>query len=411
MSENNDQNKYRERIKNKNLDSRWSQYGPSGFNGFLNQVARRLEINIETFLVGSISLLIFALALLFDKLALFVLGLLIAPILSPILALVFGINLGSIRFLKIGLTSFLLNIVSFFIVSGFAGFIARQFPEREFIIWKLFVNFEWAAIALLLVGILIMVSTLLKNPRQSSLVANVALAYSFYLPLIAAGFAFGLGLKNEFITAGITFLLMFLIALVLGVVVLLLYKIRPAGIKNALVLIVFFAIIVGGAIVYYQLFQNPEMPGITSNANEMVTATNETISTMDTDTSNTIDPSPTVKLITSTPTVQNTQEFSGIPTETIFIDPTNTATITLTPLPEIIWAEVRSPEGDGANIRSGPGFSSNIIKTVLNGTAVQVLDEVEVIDGVTWIHIRFIDGVDGWIVRNLIVSATPEPEW
>ena len=91
--------------------------------------------------------------------------------------------------------------------------------------------------------------------------------------------------------------------------------------------------------------------------------------------------------------------------------PTSTATITLTPLPTIIWAEVRSPEGDGANIREEPGFDAKIVRTVLNGTAVQVLDEIEVIDGATWVHIRFMDQVDGWIVRSLIVSATPEPEW
>jgi hypothetical protein len=410
MSESNEHNNYRERIKNINLDSRWTQYGSSGFNGFLDQVARRIEINIETFLVGSISLLIFALALLFDKLALFVLGLLIAPILSPILGLAFGINLGIFRFLKIGILSFLLNGISFFIVSGFSGFIARQFPEREFHTWKLFVSFGWAEIILLIVGILIMISTMLKNPRQSSLVANVALAYCFYLPLIASGFAFGLGFRNEFITAGTTFLLFFGISTILGVIVLFLYRIRPIGFKNSMVFIVFMAIILAGLVIYYQATQGNPIFKTSSNTSNLATSTSNPTRPISTRTLNSSPQSETTDLPTETPT-----QFSVVievePSETSEIPPINTATITLTPLPEIIWAEIQSPEGNGANVREGPGFSSIIVKTVLNGTAVQVLDEVEVVDGVTWIHIKFIDGVDAWIVRNLIVSATPEPEW
>jgi len=111
-------------------DSRWSQFGPTGFNSFLDQLSHRLEINVETFLVGAISLLLISLALLLDKFPLFMLAILITPIVSPILGLAFGFNLGSLKFLKIGLISLLLNFVSFFIVGGFSGFIARQFPER-----------------------------------------------------------------------------------------------------------------------------------------------------------------------------------------------------------------------------------------------------------------------------------------
>ncbi len=411
MSETNDLDNYREKIKNKNLDSRWTQYGTSGFNGFLDQVARRIEINIETFLVGSISLLIFALALLFDKLALFVLGLLIAPILSPILGLAFGINLGIFRFLKIGILSFLLNGISFFIVSGFSGFIARQFPEREFHTWKLFINFGWAEIILLIVGILIMISTILKNPRQSSLVANVALAYCFYLPIIASGFAFGLGLKNEFITAGTTFLLFFGIAIILGVIVLFLYKIRPVDLKNSLVLILFITIILAGLVIYYQSTQGNPIFKTSSNISNLVATTSKPTNPIFTSTFNLSPQTSTTLSKSATATQGITVAIEVETSETSELPPVNTATITLTPLPEIIWAEIQSPEGNGANIRQGPGFSSSIVKTVLNGTAVQVLEDVEVVDGVTWIHIRFIDGVDGWIVRNLIISATPEPEW
>ncbi len=411
MNQNNEQSNYRDIIKNKNLDAKWTQYGPSGFNGFLDQVARRFEINIETFLVGSISLLVFALALLLDKLALFILGLLIAPILSPVLGLIFGINIGSFRFIKIGLWSLLLNIVSFFLVSGFSGFIARQFPEREFRTWKFFIEFDWAAIILLVVGILIMISTILKNPRQSSLVANVALAYCFYLPLISAGFAFGLGLKNEFLSALKTFFLLFAVAVILGVVVLFLYKIKPTGLKNSIPLILFLGIIGFGMVGYYlqiqkQIDNQPLNNGI-GQITQIIPTNTQTVTVS----IKTPGPLITNEEFKTSPTLEISSAAVVVGTETINVTPTNTVTITLTPLPEVVWAEIQSPEGDGANIRQGPGFSYNIVKTVLNGTAIQVLENVEVVEGVTWIHVRFLDGVEGWIVRNLIVSATPEAEW
>jgi hypothetical protein len=380
-------------------DSRWSQYGPTGFNGYLEQLSRRLEINVETFLVGGISLLLISLALLLDKFPLFVLAILITPIVSPILGLAFGFNLGSLKFLKIGLFSFLLNFVSFFIVGGFSGFIARQFPETKFNLWQYFIEFNWSGLLLLFVGILIMVSTIIRNPQQASLVANIALAYSFYLPLVSSGFAYGLGYQSQFLSGMITFLLYFGIAIVFGVAILLAYKIRPIRMKNSwgIMSLLILMMVVGVIFIKPDILQKAKKV-IPETENFLVIEKNSLSQTTP------ILPSPT-----------NTQSIAVAeqekPTERLNYFPTSTATITLTPLPVIIWAEVRSPEGDGANIREEPGFDAKIVRTVLNGTAVQVLEEIEVIDGATWVHIRFIDQVDGWIVRSLIVSATPEPEW
>ncbi len=380
-------------------DSRWSQFGPTGFNGFLDQLGRRLEINVETFLVGAISLLLISLALLLDKLPLFVLAILITPIVSPILGLAFGFNLGSFKFLKIGLFSLLLNFVSYFIVGGFSGFIARQFPEREFVIWQYFIEFNWSGLLLLFIGVLIMVSTIIRNPRQASLVANVALAYSFYLPLVSSGFAYGLGLQPIFITGIISFLQYFGLAIVFGVGILFAYKIRPVSLKNSWGIASLIILMAIAGVLFFR-------PDIIQKAKEVIPEA-ENLMVIENTSLNQITP--------SQPTRTGTQSISAVeqekPTEILTIIPTSTPTITLTPLPSIIWAEVRSPVGDGANIRAEPGFDARIVRTVLNGTAVQVLGETEVIDGATWVHIQFIDQVDGWIVRSLIVSATPEPEW
>ncbi len=380
-------------------DPRWSQYGPSGFFGFLGQLSHRLEVNVETFLVGAISLLLMSLALLLDKLPLFILAILVTPILSPILGFAFGFNLGSLKFLKIGFISLLLNMVSFLVVGAFSGFIARQFPEREFILWRQFIEFNWTGLLLLFVGILIMVSTIIRNPRQASLVANVALAYCFYLPLVSAGFAYGLGFQDQFNTGMITFLQYFGIGIIFGVGILFAYRIRPVSLKNwwGFSSLVIISAVLGMFFLKPQTildFNKDEPESLNSLISNTLPAIENTP----------IMPSPTLTQVIA---IMEPEE----PTNVVEILPTSTVTITLTPLPQIIWAEIRSPEGDGANIRSEPGFTSKIVRTVLNGTPVQVLDEIEVINGATWIHVRFIDQVDGWIMRNLIVSATPEPEW
>jgi len=40
-----------------------------------------------------------------------------------------------------------------------------------------------------------------------------------------------------------------------------------------------------------------------------------------------------------------------------------------------------------------------------------VLPEVELVDGVYWAHVLLEDGRDGWMVRNLLLTATPAPDW
>jgi uncharacterized protein YgiM (DUF1202 family) len=88
-----------------------------------------------------------------------------------------------------------------------------------------------------------------------------------------------------------------------------------------------------------------------------------------------------------------------------------TPTITLTPLPTPVWAQIQASEGNGANIRSEPNFSASIVRTVLNGTLIQVLPDTVETDGNTWVLIRLEDSTEGWIIRDLILSATPAPGW
>ncbi|NTW44986.1 MAG: SH3 domain-containing protein, partial [Anaerolineaceae bacterium] len=73
--------------------------------------------------------------------------------------------------------------------------------------------------------------------------------------------------------------------------------------------------------------------------------------------------------------------------------------------------EIRALESNGVNVRADPGYNGRIISTILNGTLVEVLSEVEVVDSITWVHIRLPDQTEGWIVRDFLISSTPAPDW
>jgi hypothetical protein len=66
---------------------------------------------------------------------------------------------------------------------------------------------------------------------------------------------------------------------------------------------------------------------------------------------------------------------------------------------------------DGASIREEPRPDARIIISLLNGTLVEVLPDVVQRGTVFWSHVHTIEGVDGWIVQSLLMTATPAPNW
>ena len=63
---------------------------------------------------------------------------------------------------------------------------------------------------------------------------------------------------------------------------------------------------------------------------------------------------------------------------------------------------------NGIIIRPEPG-SLEIVTTLLNGNLVEILPEVVNKNGFLWMHIRTLDGQEGWVQNGLILTATPRP--
>jgi len=76
--------------------------------------------------------------------------------------------------------------------------------------------------------------------------------------------------------------------------------------------------------------------------------------------------------------------------------------------------QVGNTNGQGANIRSEPGASGRILKTLAEGANIEVLGEEREVDGQVWRRVRDTQsGVTGWIVRGAVAPAgsvaTPVP--
>ena len=79
--------------------------------------------------------------------------------------------------------------------------------------------------------------------------------------------------------------------------------------------------------------------------------------------------------------------------------------------PTLAQAYIKAPDSTGAIIRESPNFGAKVIASLLNGYLVVILPD-SFDDGTTsWAHVRLNDGREGWIVRDLLSTATPAPGW
>jgi SH3-like domain-containing protein len=76
-------------------------------------------------------------------------------------------------------------------------------------------------------------------------------------------------------------------------------------------------------------------------------------------------------------------------------------------------AQVANTSGQGANVRTEPGTGGRVLKTLAEGTPVDVLGPEREVDGRIWRQVRDSAGVSGWIVGGALVTPgtvpTPAP--
>ena len=361
---------------------------------YLNEIAKRLVPGVEFFALSLVAGLVFSLGILLDSPAILILGALLAPFMSPVIGLGFSTVIGSTSFFLRSMVALLVGSALVFGSGALAGWIAKLFLDLPLTQAQRFTSFTIPDFLLLTVGAVLAIYLTIRMPKQRSLVASVPLAYEIYLPVAVAGFGLAAGNTELFPqalkVAGVNIAWVILV----GTIALAVMKLRPSTgfgylLTAAIIVASMYGLIVSSAL----------GSAVRQQVEPFITLTPQK-------------PKKTNALPPTETEVVATKELTPVPSDTPqptnTLAPSRTPTLTITPKPAAIWAKVYSSDS-GALVRKTPGFDGEYLASVDNESLVQVLPEEEKVDGVYWAHVLLDDGRDGWMVRNLLVTATPAP--
>lgn len=365
---------------------------------YVGEIARRLVPGVEFFIFSFTAGLVIALAILLDSPAIYILGALLAPFMVPVVGLGFSAAIGSLSFFMRSIGSLLISAAFVFGSGALGGWISKLFDNLPLAQARHFTSFSVPDFLLLTIGAGLAIYLTVRMPKQRSLVASVPLAYEIYSPIAVAGFGLTSGITG-FFPDGLKVAAVFVAWVILiGTIVLGILKLRPFTFFGYLLT----AIILGGAL-YTLVISSALGSALQKQMEPFISRTPAAVIATDPETA-----TPTLSI--EVPTVApSTSLETFMPTNTI--PPTRTPTVTITPKPTPVWAKIYSPTYNGVNVRVEPGYNAAILASVPNDQPVQVLPEVQMVDGAYWVHILLEDGREGWMLRNLLLTATPAPDW
>ncbi len=356
---------------------------------FVEELAQRAYPSIDFFLFSLLASLLLGAAVLFDAQALFVLAALMSPFMGPLVGLSLATMVGSWRFFLQSLTGFV--VASLLVFSGglAAGLMVQAWPNHDFAQAVQHALFTWPDLFVLTVGAALTTYLLVRMPKQRPLVASTALAYEIYLPIGVAGFGLTGHVAGLWPNGLVVFAIHLGWAALVGTVTLVLMGLRPFN---------WFGYALGGTLGIAGVVAVVVISGFGMAMRAQAPVILPT-------------PTPTATLtLTVTPSMTpETPTLTPSPTSTLV--PTRTATATVSPMPTPVWARIKPNDRGGAIVRAEPNYDAKVVIALINDKLVEVMPDVHQEKNVTWVKIRTPEGVEGWVVLSLLVTATPAPAW
>jgi hypothetical protein len=360
----------------------------------LESIAYRAAPTFDFFVFSFLCGCILGLGYILDAPAILLIGMLVAPIVSPWVGAALSASTGEVRFFGQTLGGFLTALFMVFFVGLLAGLGSRIFQPLTSSQAFLHSRLWWPDLLLLVLGTMILVIAFIQTENKPA-IASLMVAYELYLPVSAAGFGLGSGVQGLWPEAGLVFLIHLALSLVVSLIVFFYMGFRPLEPQGYLLtagIVVASLVIVAGFAGLGSLINVRGDRGDATPAVVVATPTSK-ISLKSTPTPTAIQP-PTPTHIVTTPTAG--------------ITPTEGFTPSPTLLPTPVYGRVMS-KGDGATIRTIPGGAA--ITTIQNGYLVEILGDAPILlAGSTWIHVIVKTpsrDIDGWMLLNLITTATP----
>ncbi|MDO8754035.1 MAG: hypothetical protein Q7J80_09100, partial [Anaerolineales bacterium] len=374
----------------------------------ISDLSRRAYPSIELFVFSLVCGAILGLGFLLDSQTVLLLGILVAPLMTPWVGFLLAVLTGSPRFLFETLMALLISGALVFIGGLLAGFAARLFMPMTlpnvFIHSRLWIP----ALVVLAIGAVTLVASFARSESKPFL-PSILIAYAFYLPISAGAFGLGSGLDGVWPQGLLVFVAHFALASALGLITLYALRLHPSfggkvfsGIALLLFAGILFALMGSGLPSGFEADALPSTP--TAQAS---TLPSSTLSLPPTTISS---PRPS-----STPAARSStaEPPSPVPlTLNVTLPPAETATVTLTLQATPIYGMISASEGGGANLRqTADGI---YILTLLNGTIVETYSEIQEVNGVNWIHVyATLNGqrIEGWLLESIVTYATPAPNF
>jgi hypothetical protein len=352
----------------------------------LDNLARRAFPSFEFFLFAFLCGVILGAAYLLNAPALLLVGVLLAPLLTPFVGMLLATVTGSWRFFFLTLGVLLVAGALVFLTGALAGFTGRLWDNLPFNYVRIHAQLWWPDLLVTALGAALLAISFVRS-EQKPILASVMLAYGVFLPISAAGIGLGIGRDIGGVTLWPNGLLVSLVHLTLAIlcggIILMAMHFKPSR-ASGYILPVFIGLLSVATLVV--------LTGLVSLIRDGITS------------ARTIVPTPTSLIVpTATPLVIRT----ATPSPTSI--PSATYTFTPTPVPTPAYAIMAASTGGGALMRTEPGSGSGtVIMVISNGILVEVLPETQLVLSTTWVKIR-VNNVEGWVMQSVLAVTTQVP--
>ncbi len=346
-------------------------------------MAYRAAPTFDFFLFSLLTGVILGLGYLFDAPAVLLLGVVIAPVLTPWVGAMLAAVTGETAFLKQTMGGFLAALLVMVFTTGLlAGFVSRLLPSIATTQLQLHAQLSLFDLLLVAAGTVALTLAFVQS-EEKPLLPSLLVAYTLYLPASAAGFGMGGGIENIGVQALMVLLAHLAISAVVALLVFYYMGFRPLETTGYVVLglIALGSLALTVAIFAWgtnprggPTFGTPVGPNVTAATLVRPTATS---------------------VPTTTPT----------PTKRQFT-PTASLTAGPTAIPTPIYGRIGKR---GVYLQDEPGGTA--ITTLDSGYLVEFLpDSPSVLEGTTWVRVLAKTpnrDLVGWVRLDFILTATP----
>jgi hypothetical protein len=348
----------------------------------LDNLARRAFPSFEFFLSAFFCGAVLGAAYLLDSPALLLLGLILAPLLTPWVGLTLAISTGSWRFFFLTLGGMIVASLLVFLTGLLAGLAGHLWLPLPLFHANIHSHLWWADLFLVALGAILLTVSFTRS-EQKPVLPSIMLAYGLFLPLSAGGVGLGLGNTSIWPDGVLVFLVHLALAILVGGITLAALHFKP-GKAGGYLLPVLLGLLSLAALFYFT--------GLTDVIRDGIIATRRAV------------PTPTISLVL--PTMTPTSTRTPAPSATLTPSSTPPPEPSDTPQPTPSYAVISSPSGGGACIRPEPG--SGICTGLTNGIIVQVMPEIQSVNGTNWVHVLW-NNVDGWVLSTVLTATTVKP--